>query len=147
MQKKKKRQDNCSIYCSGVVPQLLPSRYLPTLLLNQLWEEELKSIKALKASQFTPISVLSFSGAVLVDLLNHFSFSFFYSYTQTRQTNSKAKAKVSLLLTPQEGDLSPPPPPPTASLLHSLFYLSHNPLIKVQIKESLCSSLWPSISP
>lgn len=56
-----------------------------------------------------------------------------------------AKQKQKFLFLTSGGDLSPPPP--TASLLHSLLYLSHNPLIKVQIKESLCSSLWPSISP
>lgn len=65
-------------------------------------------------------------------------------FMPTYRQTAKQKQKF-LFSNTSGGDLSPPPP--TASLLHSLLYLSHNPLIKVQIKESLCSSLCPSISP
>lgn len=131
------RRDNCSICCSGEFQ-------FATIAVSSHFSSEstlakvLKNIKVPKASQFIPISVISFRGAVLVDLLKHV-----FSFLHTDRQKSRSLSS----LTPQEGDLSPPPPPPTASLFHSLLYLSHNPLIKVQIKESLCSSLWPSFTP
>lgn len=128
-------QASCSIFCwrdfHGCSIHQLPA--------ESTLGKVLKSIKALKASQFTPVSVLSFRGAVLVDLLNN---TFLFLHADRRDKTAKKKQKFLFSNTSGGRPLSS-----TSSCSFSLLYLSHNPLIKVQIKERLCSSLWPSISP
>lgn len=79
----------------------------------------LKSIKVLKERQFIPISVRSFRGAVLVDLLNQI-FLILHTDGWTDRHTDTQQSKSFTSLTPQEGDLSPPPPPTASLTLTSL---------------------------